>query len=65
MVELPILRWYPSDRSAVYDLLPGILRDRERVEERPDLILAAWPQIIGDKLALYGGNLVAKAGCSQ
>ena len=34
------------------DLLPQVLRSIGAVHrDRPDLILAAWPQIIGEKLA--------------
>lgn len=34
------------------DLLPKVLNEINMIHrDRPDLILAAWPQIIGDKLA--------------
>lgn len=34
------------------DLLPGVLQRIGRIhQERPDLIMAAWPQVIGDQLA--------------
>jgi hypothetical protein len=41
-----------TTNKQIKDLLPGILKgitDAQR--ERPDLILAAWPGLIGDKLA--------------
>ena len=34
------------------DLLPGVLQKIGRIHQmRPDLVLAAWPEIIGEKLA--------------
>lgn len=36
----------------IKDLLPGVLKEiDERQRERPDLILAAWPELVGNKLA--------------
>jgi hypothetical protein len=36
----------------IRDLLPSVLRSIGEVyQERPDLILAAWPEVIGEKLA--------------
>ena len=36
----------------VTDLLPSLLtRITDRYQDRPDLILAVWPEIIGSKLA--------------
>jgi len=41
----------PTNKS-IQQVLPGLLRRIGEVyKDRPDLILAAWPQIIGEKLA--------------
>lgn len=38
--------------KAISDLLPSILqRMGEACQERPDLVLAAWPEVIGNQLA--------------
>jgi len=50
------------------ELLPEVLRQIGAVfEERPDIVLAAWPEVIGEKLApmaqavsFYNGILVVK-----
>jgi hypothetical protein len=41
----------PTHKS-IQRLLPGLLNGITEVyKDRPDLILAAWPQVIGEKLA--------------
>lgn len=41
-----------STNKHVADLLPKLLSKLGKVcEERPDLIVAAWPEIVGSKLA--------------
>lgn len=36
----------------ICDLLPGLLKQISAMHsQRPDLILASWPQVIGEKLA--------------
>lgn len=50
------------------DILPAVLRSIGEVyQDRPDLILAAWPEVIGEKLApmtqavsFFGGTLMVK-----
>ncbi len=56
----------------IRDLLPGVLKKIGEVhKERPDLILAAWPQIIGERLSkmaravsFEGGVLTVKVANS-
>jgi len=41
-----------STNKLIHQVLPGLLGSiGEAHKERPDLILAAWSQVIGDKLA--------------
>jgi len=41
----------PTSRN-IKSLLPSVLRSiAKRHEQRPDLILAAWPSLIGERLA--------------
>ena len=52
----------PTGRQ-IRHLLPDILREiGAEFEDRPDLVLAAWPEIIGEKLAPLTQALSFKEG---
>lgn len=52
----------PTGRS-IQNLLPKILNQIEKVHiERPDLIMAFWPSLVGDRIALMTKAISFKKG---